>query len=1512
MAAGDGAGRGRAAKGPAGRGALGRRRWIQLGKSDFPWEQEALDHVRGLMPDAEPYRAWADFTFAARSGHVRQCDLFVITPGGLYLIEIKSQPGRVSRQGETYIFRDDRVLREDNPLPLISQKSKELKSELEQAARSAGIRLDAPIYIEEALFFSAPNLKSQLDEQQRVKIYGREDRDTGLPRIWSDLLGRPPRHRRVTPAMSNTVEQLMAALAVRGSRSHLQLGKWTMAPQLLESGPTWEDRIATCPDLPGEQRRVRVYLSELLADAERRRSTLRAAQREYQVLQGITHRGIAQAVDFEQHEVGPVVLFQHREGDLRLDQYMDVFGGSLGIDTRLDLVRQLAEAVQYAHRRHLYHQALAARSVYVSCKPDGSLPVIRIGDWQTASRDQDTNSPGRNFLLTNLSASHVESAAQLYLAPEWRSGEYPDPVLLDVFGLGAITHLVLTGKPPAANRSELEERLAHDRGLRPFTVADGITGAMDDLVFGATRANAYDRTDSAEAFLRDLDRVEEDLTAPEPVEQVDPLTAVKGQEVFDGWTVERVLGTGATAKALLVSRAVAPEPGRAGAEPERRVLKVALDQDKAASLYDEAATLREVGGGSIVRLLEEPREIAGRTVLVLEFAGERSLGRWLKDEDTPTLDQVDRFSGDLLMALDYLDGKGVWHRDIKPDNLGVHQRRDRTYQLKLYDFSHARASEKDVRAGTAPYLDPFVGTVRRPTYDGYAERYAAGVTLHELVTHGERPTWGDGVTDPRQGEDELPYLSEELFDPALREGLKGFFAKCFHRDHGRRFSRMREMHDAWRAVITSASTAVPLTSDATVGVEAASPQAARDAAARQAVLDTPLAAAGLSPRAVSAAARLAATTVGELLAVPLFQITKVRGAGNLTKRELNQRWRQWRDQLGPAHPRPSSQRQRPESPAEGGPQSQTSGTSAADSSAPRTDGTGVPRQPARDAQRVADVDELAALVLGPWPRTVTKAFEAVRVSLGLPDLAGEYAQGVPSWPTQDQVGRAIGAHQATVSAAWSKAAARWFADPQLAAARTELAQILAAAGRVMEVSELAAELRARRGSRSQEADPVLSERRAAAVVHALVEAERLRGERPEPVPAPVPGGDDGAPEAPSDGQEPRFLAPRWGERILVALDSDDESVPTAEDLREYAKALGERADAIAAGDPLPGPETVLRELRAVAQPEGTPQLSDTRLVRLAAAASRTALVSQRFELYPRDLPLARALRLAQAGSFSGTDGLSKQLVFTRLRSRFPDLHLGDVGAHTLEEALHEAGYENLDYAASQDRFVNKTAHSWLYTSLSRRQTFSPAQERDEGDPVRVLRERLESAAERGGFRALSVDVLYVPEVLAGLVGTFAVEPVDVGALFLAELHAYVAEQGKPAWDKVLGSDAALTETGRLPFGFSRYIAAVWDRIAPRLHEAAGPHRVVLLHDAGLLARYAGGMELLVQLRNAARRAGDLPHGVWLVCPTEALEKRPRLDGQVVEVEAHEWLQLGSSALASLYDGMHTTLPALVV
>ncbi|MFB6844813.1 BREX system serine/threonine kinase PglW [Streptomyces sp. NPDC056373] len=1447
-----------------------RTRWFQPRRSGFAWEQEGLEHVRQLMPDAEPYRAWVTFQFTGPSGRVNECDLLIAVPGGLYLLELKGHPGRLVNHGDTWQFHGDRVRTLKSPLHLTDLKAKELKGQLERAARAMGSDPRRVPFIKPAVFLHSPDLVSELDEFQRTSVFGRNGGGSGLPGVWDALLGLPPEREswRITPQKVQFLETLMKRIGVSHSTAHLRFGDgWRLEPRALDAGPGWEDRLAERDDrLVQEYGRVRIYLVGEAASAQQRQAVDRAALREYQVLQGINHRGIVQAVQIREHVSGPAILFRHRASDLRLDAYLDAYGGRLTPEVRLDLVRQLAEAVRYAHNRSLYHRALSARSVYVSAREDGSEPVLRIADWQTAARDFETTLH-RSLGDTPLDAGLIADVAQVYLAPE-TDQEFADPVDLDVFGLGSLAYLLLTGRPPADRRSALVDRLAAEGGLHPYAVADGISAALDDLIFQATQTDARYRLPSAEEFLRLLDAAEADAATPEPsgAPVPDPLTVQPGQSLGDAWTVARVLGTGATARALLVRR-IGDEPD--AEEDALRVFKIALDHDKDARLYAEARALREVGGGHIVKLLADARDLGGRTVLEIEYAGgfrsptdkdPVSLGSRLRGVGALGYGQLERFGNDLFAALDSLAARGVRHRDIKPDNLGLFKRSDGSWQLMLFDFSLADAPDQDLHAGTRGYLDPFLGDSRRERYDDHAEWYAAAVTLHEMAS-GVRPVWGDGQIDPRTVLDAKLYVAGELFDQALSEGLTEFFERALHRDVEQRYDSLRDMQEAWRRIFRRADAAPPATTPATVGMVAEDIEDAREQAAAAADLDTPLEAAGLSPRAVSVAAGLGASTVKALLEVPPHAISRARGAGNLIRKELNRRHRQWTQAL---RKRPATRR-------------------------PVT----VPADAPEEA--LESVETLAARLTPPEGKRRSKSADVVRTMLQLPGGAP-----LEAWPAQSAIAKALGISQPTVSKHQLAAVEQWAALPWLMRVRNELIAILSEQGRVMTAEELAGELRARHGA-AEEDEAADSLAQALAVVRAAVDTETRKRD-----------------EATADVEPPNRLdLLRRGGRVVLALEdqpgSDD---PTPAELADYAAALGAAAAKLAVRDPLPGRATVLRELRAVPAPDGMMSLADTRLVDLAAAMAGDVGVSPRLELYPFDLDLARALRISQApAGVRAGDGISTADLVTRIRARFPGLSvLADTTYVELEEALAQTDFP-LDYDHQRKRFMpraretadTRAAGSAVSALTSTGSLMRAAQsELALGrDPRRLMAARLEAARRRGGFLALTVKGPELPGVAQRLAERFGVVPVSMDELFLGVLRELAAEHGVE-WQALLRADAALTGSGTIGAGLASYTRVASERLVTRaaaLAERTGPRTVLLAHEASLMARYwtSGGSEALVALQEAARRPADAPYGLWLLVPMEDPELSPALDGRTVDVvdRASEWEPLRGLFLKEL-------------
>lgn len=107
--------------------------WITVTESRYPHEREALDFVRERLPDRDPYRAWSNFEFLADDGSVNEVDLLVLTPLGIFLVEIKSRPGILTGDAGTWTWQHEaRLITDDNPVIAANRKCKKLRSLLER------------------------------------------------------------------------------------------------------------------------------------------------------------------------------------------------------------------------------------------------------------------------------------------------------------------------------------------------------------------------------------------------------------------------------------------------------------------------------------------------------------------------------------------------------------------------------------------------------------------------------------------------------------------------------------------------------------------------------------------------------------------------------------------------------------------------------------------------------------------------------------------------------------------------------------------------------------------------------------------------------------------------------------------------------------------------------------------------------------------------------------------------------------------------------------------------------------------------------------------------------------------------------------------------------------------------------------------------------------------------------------------------------------------------------------
>ncbi len=360
----------------------------------------------------------------------------------------------------------------------------------------------------------------------------------GIPSTCKDVI-----NSQVARRLSRVLESAL----VRPSQKARRVGDYTLGA-LLGEGQGYQDRVASHVQVKEATYRARQYLVAQATSEEDRQRLQRAAEREYRLLCGLDHPHILAVHDFKIHEYGPVLTFQHDANAVRLEHYLAARGGRLSSEQRLALLRQLADAIRYAHRHRVIHRALSPQSVLVF-DADTDSPALKVFNRQVGVRDSETASSG---------TTHVEQLVDrqglVFLAPEALLSPRQVTQAADVFSLGAIAFYLFAGRPPAANLTELTALLKDHKGLSLAAVLDGAGPQLCNLVTWSTHPDVAMRTDSAEDFPALLDEVEKELKDPDAPPPVDPLYARSGDDLPGGFRVQRVLGQGSTGLALLVER----------------------------------------------------------------------------------------------------------------------------------------------------------------------------------------------------------------------------------------------------------------------------------------------------------------------------------------------------------------------------------------------------------------------------------------------------------------------------------------------------------------------------------------------------------------------------------------------------------------------------------------------------------------------------------------------------------------------------------------------------------------------------------------------------------------------------------------------------------------------------------------------------------------------------------------------------------------------------------------------
>jgi tRNA A-37 threonylcarbamoyl transferase component Bud32 len=211
------------------------------------------------------------------------------------------------------------------------------------------------------------------------------------------------------------------------------------------------------------------------------------------------------AAGLREHHIIPIHTFGEIDNRLYIDMRLvegEDLAGLLGRERALaprravGILRQIASALDAAHRAGLVHRDVKPANVLLAGEPSGAADAVYLADFGIV----------RETAQTGLTATGVAVGTPAYMAPERFSGRTVDH-RVDVYALGCILYEMLTGNPPYAGSDYPALLFQHlnAQPARPSAVRPDLPRALDLVVATSMAKDPEARYQSAGELAADAE-----------------------------------------------------------------------------------------------------------------------------------------------------------------------------------------------------------------------------------------------------------------------------------------------------------------------------------------------------------------------------------------------------------------------------------------------------------------------------------------------------------------------------------------------------------------------------------------------------------------------------------------------------------------------------------------------------------------------------------------------------------------------------------------------------------------------------------------------------------------------------------------------------------------------------------------------------------------------------------------------------------------------------------------------
>jgi serine/threonine protein kinase/tetratricopeptide (TPR) repeat protein len=291
------------------------------------------------------------------------------------------------------------------------------------------------------------------------------------------------------------------------------LGPYTLISQIGQGGmgSVW---LARRSDGRFERKAAVKFVNIALAG----RATEERFKREGSILGRLTHPHIAELLDAGISSDGQSYFILEYVDGPTIDQYCDEH--KLDLEARVRLFLDVLAAVAHAHANLIVHRDIKPSNVLVTTGGE-----VKLLDFGIAKLLQGEGQTGAATLLTHEGGSALTPE---YAAPEQLTGQ-PVTTATDVYALGVLLYLLLSGRHPAgapnspaelvkavldlepprvsdATTADNTKFIAERRGATPDKLRRELRGDLDTIVGKALKKDPQERYDSVTGFADDLQR----------------------------------------------------------------------------------------------------------------------------------------------------------------------------------------------------------------------------------------------------------------------------------------------------------------------------------------------------------------------------------------------------------------------------------------------------------------------------------------------------------------------------------------------------------------------------------------------------------------------------------------------------------------------------------------------------------------------------------------------------------------------------------------------------------------------------------------------------------------------------------------------------------------------------------------------------------------------------------------------------------------------------------------------